>query len=81
MCGHYIWILIQVNRLYKNDNIYGTTRNLNTDWIFNDTEKLLLIFFRCNNDTVLFLKSTYILKIYTEIFMEEIICLEFASNY
>lgn len=38
-------------------------------------------FFTCNNDTGLFLKSAYHLKIYTEIFMEEMVCLEFASKY
>lgn len=48
-CIDFLWILIQINKLFRKHDIYEITRNLNIDLILDDTEKLLLITFRGDN--------------------------------
>ena len=70
--NHNVWTLfkwwLKWKYFLKRNDIYETIGNLNTDWIFENKE-LVLIFL----SDVYVLKSPYISESHTEIFMDEMI--------
>lgn len=61
----FLWLLIQTNKLSKKYDIYETTGNVNTDLIFDDIKKSLLVSFRGDNSIMdMFFTKTHLINPY-----------------